>query len=96
MYDASTGDVRCDWCGDLLGNINGDDNFFALIRRKYCGTCGKLARSEQNRAAQQAYRRRKRLEKGQLKIKAELLEEENQLLREQIKELRRQFMFDKL
>ena len=96
MYDAATGDVRCDWCGDFLGNINGDGNYFSLIRRKYCKTCGTLARSESNRAAQQAFRYRKKLEKEQLKIKAELLEEENQLLREQIKELRRQFMFDKL
>ena len=96
MYDSTSGYVRCDWCGDLLGNINGDDNYFSLIRRKYCKTCGTLDRSESNRAAQLAFRYRKKLEKEQLKIKAELLEEENQLLRERIKELRRQFMFDKI
>lgn len=95
MYDRVSGDVRCDWCGAFLGNINGDGNFFSLIRRKYCGECGKVARSESIRAAQQAFRRRKRLEKEQLKIKAELLEEENQLLREHIKELKRQFRFEK-
>lgn len=89
MYDAQSGNVYCDWCHALLGNINGEGNYFALIRTKYCPKCKTFARSESNRAAQRAYRKRKRLEKQQLEIKLDLLEEENRLLRERVKELRR-------
>ncbi|MBP5431570.1 bZIP transcription factor [Ruminococcus sp.] len=89
MYDAQSGNVYCDWCHALLGNINGEGNYFALIRTKYCPECRRFARSDSNRAAQRAYRKRKRLEKQQLIIKSELLQEENRLLRERIKELRR-------
>ena len=89
MYDPRTGNVYCDWCHALLGNINGEGNYFALIRLKYCPECRAFARSESNRAAQRAYRQRKRQEKEQLATKLELLEEENRLLRERVKELRR-------
>lgn len=89
MYDPRTGNVYCDWCRALLGNINGEGNYYALIRLKYCPECRTFARSESNRAAQRAYRQRKRQEKKQLATKLELLEEENRLLRERVKELRR-------
>jgi hypothetical protein len=89
MYDAKSGNVICDRCGSFIGNINGDGNFFALIRTKYCPTCKEPIRRDQNRLAQRAKRSRdkqvRKLKDEQLK----LLTEENDLLREQIKNLRR-------
>jgi endogenous inhibitor of DNA gyrase (YacG/DUF329 family) len=89
MYNPKTGEVRCSICGTEIGNINGDGNFFALIRTKYCPTCKEPIRRDQNRLAQRAKRSRdkqvRKLKDEQLK----LLTEENNLLREQIKELRR-------
>ncbi len=84
MYNKKTGDVVCDWCGDLIGNINGDYNFFSLIRTKYCKKCKKVVYPEQVRAASRAYRKRQRQMHKLEKEKLSLLEEENRLLRERI------------
>jgi hypothetical protein len=88
MYNKKTGDVVCDWCGDLIGNINGDYNFFSLIRTKYCKNCKKVVYPEQVRAASRAYRKRKRTERKLKDEKLTLLEEENRLLRERVRELK--------
>lgn len=89
MYRPETGDVVCSRCGAWIGNINGDGNFFALIRTKYCPDCREPAKRETNRLAQRAKRLRDRRQKQLIKTKCELLEEENELLRKRIKELRR-------
>lgn len=88
MYKAESGEVFCDRCGSLIGNINGDGNFYALIRAKYCSVCRESANKESHRLAQQAFRRRKKLEKKAVETKIELLTQENELLRKRIAELR--------
>jgi len=89
MYDPETGKVTCSRCGTEIGNINGDGNFFALIRQKWCPNCKSIARRESLRLAQKAFRERKKRQRKLEKTKLELLEEENKILRERIKEYRR-------
>lgn len=89
MYDAKSGNVICDRCGSFIGNINGDGNFFALIRTKYCPVCKEPVRRDQNRLAQQAKRHRERQARKLVKEQNDLLKQENELLREQIRNLRR-------
>lgn len=88
-YKPETGDIVCSRCGEWIGNINSDQNYFALIRTKYCPGCKGPAKRESNRLAQRAKRQRDKQEKKLMKTKCELLSEENELLRKQIKELRR-------
>lgn len=87
MYDGKTGTILCDWCGAVLGNINGDGNFFALIRTKYCTQCRRFASAENHRAAQRAYRQRKKLEKKLCMERLDLMAQENELLREKIRRM---------
>lgn len=82
MYNKQTGDVVCDWCGEFIGNINGDYNFFSLIKVKYCPKCKEFVHKQQIISASKAYRRRKKAEKKALEEKVKLLEQENKLLRE--------------
>lgn len=88
MYDAKTGEVLCDVCGEPIGNINGDDNFFALIRKKYCDKHRDDAYHFYHREAQRAYRKRKKREKKLLVERLDLLAQENELLRQRLKEER--------
>lgn len=88
MYNADSGEVVCDRCGFLIGNINGDGNFYSLIRTMYCDECKEPVRRESHRLAQRAYRKRKKLEKKAEKTKLQLLTEENELLRNKIIQLR--------
>ena len=84
MVNTVTGEVRCEVCGKLLGNYLAED-FFRLIRTKYCPECFTLIRKEQLNAAQRARRRRlKNLTKKQDTVIQEM-EQMNLLLREQIK-----------
>lgn len=89
MYDAKSGNVICDRCGSFIGNINGDGNFFALIRTKYCPACKEPVRRDQSRLAQKAKRQRDKQARKLTDERLKLLAEENNLLREQIKNLRR-------
>lgn len=88
MYNRNTGNITCDRCGELIGNINGDGNFFALIRQKWCPVCKATVTAEEHCQAQRAYRKRKKREKQLEKTKIKLLEEENELLRKAINKLR--------
>lgn len=89
MFNPKTGEVRCSICGTSIGNINGDGNYFALIRTKYCPACKEPVRRDQNRLAQKAKRQRDKQARKLTDERLKLLAEENNLLREQIKELRR-------
>ena len=89
MFDPKTGEVRCSICGTSIGNINGDGNYFALIRTKYCPACKEPVRRDQNRLAQKAKRLRDKQARKLTDERLRLLVEENNLLRKQIKELRR-------
>lgn len=89
MFNPKTGEVRCSICGTSIGNINGDGNYFALIRTKYCPACKEPVRRDQNRLAQKAKRQRDKQARKLTDERLKLLAEENNLLREQIKNLRR-------
>ena len=89
MFNPKTGEVRCSICGTSIGNINGDGNYFALIRTKYCPACKEPVRRDQNRLAQKAKRQRDKQARILTDERLKLLAEENNLLREQIKNLRR-------
>lgn len=84
MYDPDTGEFTCDCCGEPIGNINGNYNYFALIRTKYCKNCKERCRRDQVRQAVQAFRERNRKERKLKDEKLSLLEEENKLLRERL------------
>lgn len=85
MIDYQTGRVTCDRCGEYLGNYLNDD-YFKLIRQKYCPLCRTAADREQHRLAKRARahhdRERKKLQAEQL----ELLKKENEILRRKVKE----------
>lgn len=82
----TTGEVTCNRCGITLGNYNVGD-YFSLIRLKYCPACRAAATKEQRRVWAQNRRVHDRLVKKQEKDNLNLLREENELLRERIKEL---------
>lgn len=88
MYNPSTGNVTCSRCGALIGNIDSDKNYFALITTKWCPVCKVAARKESLRMAQKAWRKRKKENQKLTKKRDKLLEEENEKLRQQIAELR--------
>lgn len=84
----SNGDVICEGCRTILGNINGDYNYFRMIRLKYCPEC-KLDADRQRKA--EWARERRRVERQKKKLESEklkLLEQENELLRKRIMELK--------
>ena len=84
MIDYTSGRVTCDRCGEYLGNYL-NDNYFKLIRQKYCLICAAAVDREQHRLAKRARaqhdRQRRKLQAEQL----ELLKKENEILRRMIK-----------
>ena len=82
------GDVVCDCCGEYLGNIYTDD-YFSLLRKKYCDKCGEMMLRQMWRTASAKRRRKQKLERKLLKEQNELIKEENELLRRQLIQLRR-------
>ena len=96
MLDTETGNVYCDYCGDEIGNYLTDD-FFRLIRQKYCKDCKAKIYAGQHREAERARRRRqkymKKEQSNQIKEFTKmtaLLVEQNKLLQEQIEQLKRE------
>ena len=91
----SKGNVTCDICEKYLGNINGDGDYFALIRTKRCPDCQAFFTKEKKRAWNQEKRRKdkalKKETKDELKELREIVEglkEENQLLHKRINQLK--------
>lgn len=89
------GNVTCGVCGKYLGNINGDGDYFALIRRKRCPECQAFFTKEKKRAWNQEKRRKdKALKKetkdelAELRKLVEGLREENELLHKRINQLK--------
>ena len=62
MLNEHNGDVYCDICGEKIGNYL-TDNFYQLIRQKYCPECKKLIYTTQHREAERARRRRRKQER---------------------------------
>lgn len=79
----------CQCCGRLISDKNSPTyNRFRHSRVKYCGMCRETMRTIQNRNSQLTWRQRNKQEKSLMTDKINLLYEENEILRQQINELR--------
>lgn len=74
------GDRYCMMCGKFLGNYMIDD-FYSLIRKKYCEECRQKAYSDFNMLRQERYRKSKRKVIDLQKEQISLLKAENAALR---------------
>lgn len=81
------GDVNCNRCGQYLGNYMNDD-YFKLIKLKYCPQCKEAADVERKRLWQREHRINQKKETENLKKYSQELQIENEKLRQQIAELR--------
>ena len=81
------GDRYCQRCGEYLGNYM-TDNFYALIRMKYCSQCRPTAELDFTAARMRKYRRTKREVRKAQNEQLELLKKENELLRKRIEDMR--------
>ena len=84
------GDVVCDRCGDYIGNLYTDGNFYALIRRLYCDECKDVMKHSNWAEASRRYRKRINSENKHYKTTVEKLTEYCELLEQKIIELRRE------
>lgn len=85
----------CKWCGQYLGDTvlcidaNGNEiNYYKIIAQRYCEECSKKARAQSNTINLHNYRQRQKALRKAEKTRLQLLEEENDLLRKRIIELR--------
>lgn len=81
MIDYNSGLVCCDRCGVILGNYLNDD-YFRLIRLKYCPACKSQVVRDQHRTAKQARAAATRRRRKLIEEQNELLKMENLKLRE--------------
>jgi hypothetical protein len=81
------GDRFCMMCGKYLGNYMIDD-FYSLIRKKYCEDCRPKAYSDINMLRQERYRKSKRKVIDLQKEQISMLKAENAALREKLMERR--------
>lgn len=92
--ESMKGDRFCTVCKCWIGNYltgftpYGERSYHSIIRSKYCNECRPLMISQQTKVRLHNLRQRKKQEHKQEKTKLDLLEQENELLREYIKELR--------
>lgn len=96
MLNEHSGEVYCDVCGAEIGNYL-NDNYYQLIRQKYCPECKKIIYSMQHREAERARRRRRKAERKQqsetireFESMTRLLVEQNKLLQEQVEKLKQE------
>lgn len=88
------GDKFCSVCGNWIGNYNtgetpeGIKSYYSIIRSKYCSRCRPMMIDQQTRLRLHNMRERNKRLKKQERTKLELLEEENNLLRQYIVQLR--------
>lgn len=78
--------VKCQICGIVLGDYM-SDNYFKLIRMKYCPQCKVLVDRQRKREWERKRRREKREEQKERETQLDLLKRENKLLRDSIKRL---------
>lgn len=76
----------CVCCGAFISDINSAD-FYSHIRIKYCGDCRKTMSLFQGRNRVQEYRQRQRKIKKLTEDRLNLLQRENELLRQRITKL---------
>ena len=77
----------CQYCGKCISDINESD-YFSHISIKYCSDCSDKAKKEKNLARVKAYRQRKKIKDKFRDEQLKLLQEENELLRKKIIQLR--------
>lgn len=88
-------DHYCKVCGIWIGNHEtgltpwGNRSYFSIIRKKYCDECRPMMISQQTALRLHNLRHRNKQIKSAEKTRISLLEEENNLLRLQIMELRK-------
>lgn len=78
---------KCQRCGTVIGDAYNTD-YYAFIRMKYCPDCKKAVTNMQAAERMRNMRRRTREINKMRKDRLQLLEEENELLRKRIVELR--------
>ena len=73
------GDRYCQLCGAFIGNYLQDD-YYALLHRKYCDSCGVWKSKRDIAFNSREYRRRQRaVRKAKDKLLGDLIEENKQL-----------------
>lgn len=77
----------CCRCGAKISDINTAD-YYSHIRIKYCPECRDAAEKEQTALRVKALRKRRRSKNKLLDERLQLLEQENELLRNRVIELR--------
>ena len=77
----------CECCGKFISDINKND-YYSHISIKYCSACSDKAKKEKNLARVKAYRQRKKIKDKFRDEQLKLLQEENELLRLRIIQLR--------
>lgn len=93
-YNVKNADHYCSVCERWIGNHNtgatpwGNRSYFSIIRTKYCKDCKPMMINQQTALRLHNMRVRNRQLREAEKTKVTLLEEENELLRLQIVELR--------
>ena len=81
----------CQCCGTLISDVNSPDcDYYKHIRIKYCDICRETMKKLQGAARQYDFRQRTKQTRKLRDERLQLLEEENELLRERIICLREQ------
>lgn len=91
-----TGDKFCSVCTCWIGNYvtgetpSGTKSYYSIIRSKYCDGCRPMMINQQTQLRLHNLRQRqKQIHKAE-QTKLDLLQQENELLRQYVKELREQ------
>lgn len=83
------GDVECKICKKYLGNyVNGNGNYFRLIRLKYCDKCKPMILNQQKRMSAHSRRHGYKQVNAELMKQLELFQKQNELLQKQNEFLR--------
>ena len=77
----------CECCGKFISDINKND-YYSHISIKYCSACSEKIRKEKTHARVNALRKRKKQKDKFRDEQLELLQEQNELLRLRIIQLR--------
>ena len=78
----------CKRCGVLISDLNNNADWFSHIRIQYCDICRKDSEREKTALRIYNFRQRKKLKNKLRDEKLALLEEENELLRQRVIQLR--------
>lgn len=78
------GDKFCAICGDYIGNyMTGTDNYFRMIRLKYCPKCKPMILNQQKSFSHHNRKVTYKMQNHELLAQNTLLKQQNELLREE-------------